>query len=946
MRKSLLTLLLLLTAVASRAEDFEVDGIYYNITSAEEQTVAVTYKGSRYSMYRDRYTGNVVIPEDVTFDGVTYSVTEIDYRAFINCKGLTSVTIPNSVTAIGNGAFGLCSGLTSVTIPNSVTVIDTQAFFGCSGLTFVSIGNNVATIGKTAFAKCESLKSCYCFADSVPNTYSDAFSDVDMASVVLHVPAASLEEYSSTSPWSNFGQITAIVDTFSVDGIYYRVRFPDELSVAVTYKGDSYYDYKERYSDSVVIPESVTYGDVTYRVAEIGANAFSGCSGLTAVSIPDGVTRISESAFNACSGLESIVVDAGNPVYDSRNNCNAIMETSSNKLVQGCKNTIIPDEVTVIGNGAFSGCNGLTAVTLPDGVTEIGDEAFYNCSGLTFVSIGSWMGTIGASAFGNCESLKGCYCFAENVPSAHSAAFSGVDISSAILHVPAVSLEEYSSTAPWKDFGLITALVDTFSVDGIYYRVTSIEELTVAVTYKGDSYNDYEERYSGSVVIPECVTYGGVTYKVTEIGEFAFYDCSGLTAVTIPDSVTKIGDEAFEGCSLTSIRIPGSVTTIGGWAFFDCSNLESIVVDAGNPVYDSRNNCNAIMETSSNKLVRGCKNTIIPDEVTAIGNGAFSGCIGLTAVTLPEGVTEIGASAFSGCSGLTSIAIPTSVTEIGNGAFYGCSSLIAVTIPDGVTEIGNSTFWDCKKLSFVSIPSSVTAIGDYAFHQCWALLDFYCFAESAPSANLTAFEERWLNYNATLHVPAASLDTYKTTSFWSNFRNVIGMGAIGETFIVDGICYEITSDEELTVAVARKVYMVYSGDVVIPESVNYSGQTYNVTAIANKAFYNCPALTSVSIPNSVTEIGYQAFYDCTALTSVIMPDNVTTIVEQTFYNCSSLASISIPNSTTTIENNAFYGCTSLTSVVIPNSVITIGNNAFAECTGLTTSIFSPKSVPN
>ncbi len=702
MRKSLLILLLLLTAVVSRAHDFEVDGIYYNITSAEEQTVAVTYKGTSYYDYKERYSDNVVIPESVTYSDVTYKVTEIGVNAFYNCYILTSVTIPDGVTRIGESAFEACYKLTSVTIPKSVVVLEKRAFSKCERITSVTIPDGVTLIVESVFSGCKALTSI-----SIPNS-----------------------------------------------------------------------------------------------VYMIGQNAFNDCSGLTSLIIPNSVTVIGESAFLGCTGLENIVVDADNPFYDSRSNCNAIIETSSNTLINGCKNTVIPNNVTAIGDRAFCGLETLTSVIIPNNVTTIGEGAFYYCTGLTSVTLS----------------------------------------------------------------------------DG-----------------------------------------------VASIGEIAFYHCNGLTAITIPNSVTEIGYNAFYGCNFTSVHIPGSVTTIGDGAFSGYSGLENIVVDASNPVYDSRDNCNAIMETSSNKLVQGCKNTIIPNEVTAIGADAFSGCSALTAITIPDGVTEIG-----------------------KGAFYGCSSLIAVTIPDGVTEIGYSTFGNCKKLSFVSIPSSVTTIGDYAFYQCNALLDFYCFAVNVPSAEYDTF--RGLRFT-TLYVPSVSLQEYKNSTSisrgpWNNFRNVIAIGSTGDTFIVDGICYEITSDEELTVAVTSKSYIVYSGDVVIPESVTYLGQTYSVTSVGNAAFYNCPDLTSVSIPNSVTEIGYNAFYSCRGLTSVAIPNSVTYIKESAFYGCTGLTSVSIgqasssiPGSAIEIDRMAFAGCTALKSVTFDKSMTNIKVSAFYNCTGLATVTF-------
>ena len=526
-RPALLLILSLFSSFSALAYDCCIDGIYYNLNTTDK-TASIT-KGS--------YNGNVVIPEAITFEGMTYSVTSIGDNAFSSCSGLTSVTIPNSVTSIGDGAFCDCTGLTFVSIPNSVTSIGYNTFYYCSGLTSVTIPNSITSIGDRAFEGCSGLTSV-----TIPNSVT------------------SIGEFA----FYGCSKITSVTIPNSVTSI------------------GNYAFYNCSGLSSVTIPNSVT---------SIGYGAFANCSGLTSVTIPNSVTSISEFAFGGCSGLTSVTVDKNNGTYDSRDNCNAIIHTSTNKLIVGCNNTIIPNSVTSIGDNAFLVCSGLTSVTIPN--------------------------------------------------------------------------------------------------------------------------------------------------SVTSIGKYAFYNCSGLTSVTIPNSVTSIGYGAFGGCS----------------------GLTSVTVDKNNGTYDSRDNCNAIIETSTNKLIVGCKNTTIPNSVTSIGDRAFEGCSGLTSVTIGNSVTSIGKYAFAGCWGLTSVTIGNSVTSIGDYAFTDCSGLTSVTI-------GNS----------------VTSIGYDAFRGCSGLTKLVSLAVEPPICGRGAFE-KVDKTTCQLLVPEESINKYKTADQWKEFLYILGYDGVDDVSV-------------------------------------------------------------------------------------------------------------------------------------------------------------------
>ena len=433
--------------------------------------------------------------------GVAQTLIDGIYYDLLYSEGGTALVahVPSGVPKY-SGNISIPSMVTYEGIPFSVTSIKAMAFSGCSGLTSIEIPNSVTAIGDLAFSDCTGLTSI-----EIPNSVTYiGFAAFDcctgLTSIEIPNSVASIRE-------GTFGGCTGLT--------------------------------------SVSIGNSVT---------NIGDGAFSGCTGLTSIKIPNSVTSIDGSAFGRCSGLTSIVVEAGNTYYDSRNTCNAIIETSTSTLISGCMNTVIPNSVTSIGKSAFSGCTGLTSIEIPNSVASIGGGAFSGCTGLTSVSIGNY--------------------------------------------------------------------------------------------------------------------------------------------------VTSIGDGAFSGCTgLTSIKIPNSVTSIGYRVFGGCSGLTSIVVEAGNTYYDSRSTCNAIIETSTGALIAGCMNTVIPNSVTSIGDGAFSSCKGLTSITIPNSVASIGYFAFGYCSGLTDIKMMSATPPTtGGNLFADCTNLTTIYVPKGAKEAYNVEPWNSYEI--------------------------------------------------------------------------------------------------------------------------------------------------------------------------------------------------------------------------------------------------------
>ena len=503
----------------------------------------------------------------------------------------------------------------------------------------------------------------------------------------------------------------------------------------------------------------VAFGEKAYSE---GYGWYSGSVTIPATVTYEGwtypVTHISDWAFAMCPGLVSVTIP------------NSVTSIGDRAFYgsMGLSNVNIPSSVTSIGNYAFSSCYNLTSIDIPNSVTIIGDGLFYGCSNLTNVIIPSSVISIGNEAFRGCSGLTSV-----TIPNS----------------VTSIGYEAFSGC------GSLTSVT-------IPNSVTSISE--------------------GMFSFCSNLTNVDIPNSVTFIGVEAFSNCRSLTDVSIPNSVTTIGDHAFSGCrGLTSVTIPNSVTTIGEGVFSSCGYLTSLVVADGNMAYDSRDNCNAIIETASNTLIAGCQNTILPSSVTSIGNYAFSGCYNLTSIDIPNSVTAIGSSAFQYCSGLTSIDIPNLVTTIGGHAFSNCSSLTNIDIPNSVTSIGEGVFYRCgltsidipnsvtsigyeafsccRGLTSVIIPNSVTHLGDYAFFCCDSLKDVYSYI-SDPSVITMGPSVFYPSYNIrTLHVPAGSLETYQADTKWNNyFGSIVEMDPVLATSIaLNQASVELTEDETL-----------------------------------------------------------------------------------------------------------------------------------------------------
>ena len=866
---------------------------------------------------------SITIPDSVTsievcaFEGCTSltsvtipdSVTTIGSSAFENCDSLTSVTIPDSVTTIGDYAFADCDSLTSVTIPDSVTIIGSYAFAYCYSLASITIPDSVTTIGSWAFYNCDSLTSIT-IPSSVTSIGNDAFARCySLTSIVIPDSVTEVGE-GAFSGCTSLASIT-IPDSVTTIGDSAFYNCPIENATIPTIAISS-------------IPKTKLKTVVINGGTSIGSYAFDCCYSLASITIPDSVTSIGEDAFAWCYSLKSVNylgeveqwcnISFGSVLANPLSCVGAklyLNETLVTDLVipdtvteikkyvfhrcTSLTSVTIPDSVITIGSAAFSGCTTLTSATIGNGVTTIGNYAFQSCTELTSVTIGDSVTTIGDWAFDCCTSLTSIT-IPDSVTTIGISAFSGcTSLTSITIPDSVTSIGERAFSGCYKLVEVynlsslnITKGSNSYGYVGNYAKIihTSLDEPSI-IKITSDGYvfayvsnNEiYLVDYQGNeteLTLPE--SYNGNKYT---INQYAFAWRDDITKITIPDSVTSIGEDAFYYCySLTSVNYLGEVEQ---WC-----NI-------------SFNGFNA------NPLSNGAKLYL---------NGTL-----VTDLVIPDTVTKIKDYVFAGCTSLTSVTMGGSVTTIGSSAFYYCTSLTSITIGNGVTTIGDYAFADCESLTSIVIPDSVTSIGERAFSGCTSL----------TSVNYLGEVEQWCNISFG--------NSYANPLCYAK-KLYINNELVTDLVIPDTVT-EIKSyafaycDSLTSITIPDSVTSIGNNAFYCCTSLTSITMGGSVTTIGNNAFNSCTSLTSVTMGGSVTTIGSYAFYYCTSLTSITMGGSVTTIGDYAFDNCYSLASITIPDSVTTIGSYAFADCESLTSIVIPDSVTEVGERAFAYCDSLT-----------
>ncbi len=846
-------------------------------------------------------------------------VTKIAASAFQNKTALKKVVVPDTVTEIGDGAFKGCSSLEDITLPFvGRKASDSNSKYAVFGYIFGRYTSSTSSKPSGTTYQGWGQYSSYSTSGTSGKNY--AYSSSYYADY-YYIP-------------TSIKKVTITLDTTIPYGAFHNCESIETIALPSTVTTIGNYAFKNCSIKSIDLGSALT---------TIGNNAFDSCIFLTSVKTPDTVTSIGSYAFNNCISL------------------NRLNSTTDGKFV-------IPKNVTSIGSYAFYGLETITDLVIPKSVTSIGDYAFYGCTGIKRVNsetdgqliLLDGLKTIGSYAFQNLTKITSIV-VPDSVTSIGQYAFSGCSTLESIT-VPFTGTSATSPSYFYYIFG------SSSYVPGTLKNIT----ITGGTTIPNNAFE-----YLSNV---ESIT---IPTKVTSIGSYAFCGCTKLKRLNsttdgvfnLPESITQIGSQTFYNCDgITKITIPAGVTSIGSYAFQDCGNLAEV------------------------KFATECK-------VETIGEGAFYNCTALTKVEFPASVKAIANSLFYGCTSLEEIEIPDSVTSIGSSAFYGCTSLTTIELPESLTSIKNYAFQNCTSITAIELPETLTSIGSYAFSGCTGIKRInsttdgeMLLPESLETIDSYAFQN--LSQITKVVVPDSVTSIGRYAFRGCSEIESVTVPFIGTSATSPSYFYYIFGSSSYVPGTLKNITI--TGGTTIP---SYAFQSLSkvesitipsgVTAIGNYAFDGCTKLKRLNsttdgafnIPNSVTSIGQYAFRGCSALESITVPftgysaestssngyfyyifggsSNVpstlknititsdTTISDYAFQSLSNVESITIPSGVTTIGSYAFTGCTNLKRInsttdgemILPDGLVAIGGYAFNSLTKIT-KVVVPDSVTN
>ncbi len=940
---SLLTSLLLLCSTVASAHDFKVNGVYYNVLSEEDKTVAVTYAGLYSGVVADEYTYAVVIPATVTYNNITYSVRSIGYGAFAGCTSLTYIEIPNSVTTIQDRAFNGCTFLSSITIPNSVTSIGNYAFYLCDGLKSVTIGNSVTSIGDAAFEYCSGLTSVT--VDEGNSVYDSRGGCNAIIETATNTLVAGCKKTIIPNSVTSIGE-------FAFRGCtgLTSVTIPN----SVTSIGDWAFNGCSSLT-SITIPNSVT---------TIGGSAFRGCTGLTSVTIGNGVHRIGEAAFQGCTALKDIYAQGNIPaLLDSEafaeHYASATLHVPAGTKAAYQSSTSQREEMEikmlpVYNNDLLASMSGFdkdaeyetvkVEAQNPDVAGTLNGSDYL----LAYQFFKTKLTDLPKATFETSIARNGRYkialvtvpWFIESYSDTLIRKTTDPQYADSYLRVRVKQNNEQLAMFPCDSFNIGTSntnfgvwekhaiVPDRSRIDTIFLKDANNED------YIFDFVNNHSVGVNIELLRPLQYNEGNGLYTAKNANRFAFRFLLDQIMLIPVDESTIVSTIYWK--NFNNIVLVGEIV-VDGLSYAVISEEEKTVQVIG------YSGSNEFVKIPSSITKNG--NTY---SVTSIGEGVFSNCTGLTSVTIPNSVTSIGESAFAGCTGLTSIEIPNSVTSVGNYAFNGCTGIKNVRIEDGDTKLnlgkngfkglfyycpleslylgrnlnyseyygdGYSPFALITTLTSVTIGDNVNSLNTFLFKDC-SNLNAITIPESVQIIEDYVFQYCDLRE---IHIPASveSIGDYAFT--WN-------LNLQGITMDSGNKVYNIPANSNVIMR-GDSVVFGWQG-AVIPE---------NAVAIGNGAFNSVKGITSITIPASVTSIGEWAFEACSDLTEIYcLSETPARIYSTTFQGLYGTVTLYVPAGSKAAYQavNYWKNFTNIVEIIVPGDIDVDGTVDVADVTAL------------
>ena len=961
MRKWFILFIISILPYVAHADAVQIGSLWYNLDEST-MTAEVTSSGG------DSYSGDIVIPSTVPYNGTTFSVKSIGANAFYNLS-LHSVTIEDGLETIGDFAFWDSDGIYELVLPSTLKTIGEQAFTyayiptlvlpeglisigpnafaNCPHLQKVVLPSSLTSIGDYVFSGCSKLRSIVSHISSPFEISTNAFSGI--YEVTLYVPDGTKSAYQTTTGWDRFADIVEgdPLDA-TVDGLIYSYNTTTQTAVVTARVGTD--------KNKLIIPGSVIINEVNYTVKEIGNGAFQNQTSIDTLIIQSGIETIGKNAFQFCYNMKSITLPEGVKTIGE----NAFQENGT--WGSGLKKISLPSSLDSIGNYAFCYCNNLSAV-----VSKI--QTPFNISQSVFASNESY------DASGN-----RVYTYTP---------------SSAILYVPDGTKSTYLATEGWDMFAdILEGEPMEATVDDLKYIYVTSSKTAIVVGRAENSSND-------NLTIPSIVPINGNEYSVKSIGKGAFRDtgieslvvssgvedigkeafisCWRLKKVELPSTITSIGESSFRECdALTIVELPSSLTAIGEYAFFSCNNLSAVnskiqtpFIIEGSVFASSWSHWEGDVEVfpKSSAILYVPVNTkasyealagwnmfadIVEGELkettyeglnyTYVEGKGIATVIGrenseLYKISIPStipvdnvnySVKTVAPGAFRD-NYIDTLIIASGIEEIGKDAFNYCWNLKKVELPSTLKIIADRAFNYCGNLKRRELPSSLDSIGNAAFYSCDNLMIVVSKIQSPFKISTDVFVNNGSKSNAILYVPVGTSSAYKQYDGWSVFSDIIEGEPKEVTY--EGLIYNYFESNGTATVVGRADDNLVK--INIPGVIPIGGSNYSVKTIGAGAFQNCYIDTLV-VNDGVEAIEKNAFNNCWRLKSVELPTSLKVIGSNSFRNVEELKSIVIPEGVTTIGEGAFRDCDNLQRVDLSSTIDSIGNEAFIYSRNLST----------